>query len=62
MTDIQFVLGYGIVHVVCVIHIFNMMDYFKYKPDDFEKITVWVMAPAIILLIFIRTIFKGGKR
>lgn len=62
MTDIQFVLGYGIVHMVCVIHIFTMMDYFKYKPDDFEKITVWVMAPEIILLIFIRTIFKGGKR
>lgn len=56
MTDIQIGLCYAIIHIICVIYLFNVFECQNYVADDWDKIIVWLFAPLVIIITLIRTI------
>lgn len=60
MFILQIILGYIIIHIISVIYMFNMFDSQGYVADEFDRWFVWLFAPQIIVITFIRAI--GGNR
>ena len=60
MITIQITLGYAIIHLLSVIYLFNMFDSQGYIADEFDRWVVWLLAPAIVIITFIRAI--GGNK
>lgn len=59
MINIQIGLGYAIVHLLSVIYMFKMFDYQGYDADEWDRWIVWLFAPELIIITFIRAL--GGK-
>ena len=59
MINIQIGLGYAIIHLICVIYMFKMFEFFDYIPDELDNWMVWLFAPIIVIVTFIKAI--GGK-
>ena len=59
MTQEQWILGYLIIHMVCVIDIFETMKAHDYEPQPIEKVFVWLSAPGILLTIFINMLRRN---
>lgn len=59
MQTIQFILGYCIIHLICVIYMYKMFESQDYIPDELDNLMVWFFAPEIIVITFIKAI--GGK-
>lgn len=58
MTIFQILLICIMVHLVCVIYMFNLFDSQGYVADEFDRLLVWLFAPEIIVIIWIKII--GG--
>lgn len=56
MIGIQIGLCYAIIHIVCVIHMFDVFECANYVADKWDRIIVWLFAPLIIIITLIRTI------
>lgn len=55
----RIILGYAIIHMISVIHMFNVFDKEGYIPDDYDRWTVWLFAPILIIMTLIRML--GGR-
>lgn len=53
MQIIHYVLLYLIIHILSVIHLFNVFKSEGYEHEDFDIYSVWLFAP---ILIFITTV------
>ncbi len=62
MLSINITLLYLIVHMSCVLYIFNMFNTANYEPDDTEKILVWIFAPEFILMVFVLAYLKERRK
>ncbi len=61
MINIKITLVYLIIHLLCVLHIFDVFKYSNYKPTDTDKITVWLIAPEILLVIWVCMFLRKGR-
>ena len=53
MINIKISLIYLIIHLVCVIHMFDVFKFSHYTPSRQEKIAIWLTAPFIVLSILV---------
>ena len=61
MIELRISLIYLIVHLLCVVYIFFILDSAKYQSDDFDKVMIWSLAPILVIVMLVRLFLKGGK-
>lgn len=62
MFNIQISLGYLIIHLLCVVYMFNMFNYVNYEPDAIDYWLVWLFAPEFLLMIFVCSWLKERRK
>ena len=61
VLDIKILLVYAIIHLLSVIHMFNIFEHEGYIPDSVDKWVVWLFAPEIVVITFIRALGEIRK-
>ena len=62
MISINITLGYFIIHLLCVLYIFNMFNSESYDADEIEKILVWIFAPEFLLMVWVLCFLKERRK
>ena len=62
MFNIQILLGYLIIHLLCVVYMFNMFNHANYESDEIDYWLVWLFAPEFLLMVFVCSWLKERRK